>query len=194
VTLSSDRAESHPAATAAAGNSAVNQRNSGRLPLWQPPALVFERVSRAGAQQKTPDQPPGFEWLTCLFAVRAMARGLYHSRASAFEPKLGHVSFALPRLVAAFALERVFLFGDDGALGRFFSVERCEFLPFIGKVVFVEDRLDGALGNTRFAVDALLGVDVKHLSPLIKAIDGANHDTIRVFAVEAGLGDDMSHS
>jgi len=58
----------------------------------------------------------------------------------------------------------------------------------------VEDRLDGALGDTRLAVDAFFGVDVEHLGPLIEAIDGAHDHAVGVFAVEARLGNNVSHS
>src|SRR5262249_10865173 len=97
-------------------------------------------------------------------------------------------------LVARLALERILLFVDHRALGGLFGVQLGDLLPLLGKVVLEEDRLDGALGDARLAVDALLGVDVKHLRPLVEAIDRADDDAIGVFAVEAGLGNDVSHS
>src|SRR5262249_28193958 len=80
------------------------------------------------------------------------------------------------------------------ALGRLLGVERRELLPLVGQVVFVEDGFDGALGDAGLAVDAFLRVDVEHLRPFVEAVDRAYDHAIGVFAVEAGLGDDVSHS
>jgi pyruvate/oxaloacetate carboxyltransferase len=49
----------------------------------------------------------------------------------------------------------------------------------------MEDRLHRALGNARFAVDALIRVDIKDLLALVKAFHRANHHAIGVFAGEA---------
>jgi hypothetical protein len=57
----------------------------------------------------------------------------------------------------------------------------------------MEDRLDGAFRHAGFAVNALFRMDVEHRLPLVEALDGADDDAVSVFAVEAGLGDDMRH-
>ncbi len=90
--------------------------------------------------------------------------------------------------------QRFFLLGDHFTLLRFVSVHLSVFRPFVGNVVFVEDRFDGAFGNTRFAIDAFFGVDVKHLLTLVKAFDGADDNAICIFATEARLSYYMSHS
>src|SRR5258708_900053 len=92
-----------------------------------------------------------------------------------------------------FAGQGLFLFGDDRAGLRQLGVELRVFLPFLGKVVFVEDGFDGTLGNARLTVNALLGVDVQHRLPLIEALYRAHDDAIRVFAIETRLGYDVSH-
>jgi hypothetical protein len=57
----------------------------------------------------------------------------------------------------------------------------------------VEDRLDWALRNAGFAIDALVRVDIEHLLALVEALHGAHHHAIGVLAAEAGFGNDMSH-
>ena len=81
--------------------------------------------------------------------------------------------------------------GHEGAL---LGVQRREVLPLVGQVVLVEDRLDRALRDAGLAVDALVRVDVEHLGPFVEAIDRADDHAVGVLAVEAGLGDDVSHS
>ena len=57
----------------------------------------------------------------------------------------------------------------------------------------MENRLDWALGHAGLTVDALVGVDVDHLVPLVEALDGAHHDAVGVLAGKTGLGDDVGH-
>jgi hypothetical protein len=102
--------------------------------------------------------------------------------------------FPLATLVARLAFESVFLLVDHRALGCLLCVESGEVFPFLREVVLVEDRLDRALRNTGLAVDALIRMDIEHLCPFIEAIDRADNDTIGVLAVEARLGDNVSHS
>ena len=72
-------------------------------------------------------------------------------------------------------------------------VDAHERLPFVGQRVLGEDRLDGALGLARTAVDALLGIDHEDPIGLVDAIDGTDVDARTVFDVDAGLGDDVRH-
>lgn len=51
----------------------------------------------------------------------------------------------------------------------------------------------GALGDTGFAVDALFGVNEEHRFAFFETFDGANNNTIGVFAVEAGFRHNVSH-
>jgi len=90
-------------------------------------------------------------------------------------------------------LHRLFLFGDDRALRGEFFVEFCVRFPFFREVVFMEDRLDGAFGDARFAVDAFIRVDVQHLLAFIETLDRADNNAIGVFAAEAGLSNNVGH-
>src|ERR1700730_17841487 len=57
-------------------------------------------------------------------------------------------------------------------------------------------RLDGvsrALRLTDAAIDALVGMNNQHVVALVKAIHGANFNTVSVFAFDAGFSDDVSH-
>ena len=44
------------------------------------------------------------------------------------------------------------------------------------------------------AVNAFVRVNDQHILPFVEAIDRAYDHAVGIFAVEAGLGDDMSHS
>jgi hypothetical protein len=92
-----------------------------------------------------------------------------------------------------FSRQRLFFFGDDGALRGEFSIELLVILPFFGKVVFMEDGFHRALRNARLAVDAFFRVNVEHRFTLVKALHRAHDDAIRVFAVETRLGYDVGH-
>jgi hypothetical protein len=57
----------------------------------------------------------------------------------------------------------------------------------------MENGLDRAFRNARFAVDAFIGMDVNHLLALVETLHGANYDAIGVLTTEAGLGNHMCH-
>ena len=57
----------------------------------------------------------------------------------------------------------------------------------------MEDGFNRAFGHAGLAVDALIGMNVDHLLALVEALYGAHHHAVRVFAGEAGFGDDMGH-
>src|SRR5437879_1346601 len=61
--------------------------------------------------------------------------------------------------------ERFLLFGDLRTMSDHFRVQGDVLTPFFGDVVFVVNRPDGALGDARLAVDAMVRVDVQHLLP-----------------------------
>src|SRR5699024_2320766 len=73
------------------------------------------------------------------------------------------------------------------------DVGRVVVLPFLGHIVFEEDRLDGADGFARTAVDAFVGVDVERALTLVDAVDRAFFDAGAVLHVHTGLGDDVGH-
>jgi hypothetical protein len=57
----------------------------------------------------------------------------------------------------------------------------------------MEDRFDWAFRNASLTIDALFGMDVQHLFPLIKALDRANYNAIGVSAANARLGNNVGH-
>jgi len=64
----------------------------------------------------------------------------------------------------------------------------------IRHVVFCEYRLDRALGNTQRAVDALVRINHQHVGSFPEAIHRTHINTIGVFALDAGLNHNVSHS
>jgi hypothetical protein len=62
-----------------------------------------------------------------------------------------------------------------------------------GHVFLGEDRADGAGGNARAAVNALLGVNVELIVTLVDAFDGANFDAGGILRADAGLTNDVGH-
>ena len=73
--------------------------------------------------------------------------------------------------------------------------------PFFGKIVYGEDRGNGANRNTRAAIDALDGIDVNHVDFFelglilfrMDAIYGASVYACRVFGADAGFCNYVSH-
>src|SRR5690606_34864314 len=57
------------------------------------------------------------------------------------------------------------------------------------------DRIDRALGDAELAIDARVGIDHEHggLVDLVKAVDRANGEAIRVAAIDAPSDYDVSH-
>jgi hypothetical protein len=55
------------------------------------------------------------------------------------------------------------------------------------------DRVDRAFRLANAAIDAFVGVDDEHVLTLIEAVHRAHLDTIRVFAANAALVDDVGH-
>ena len=56
-----------------------------------------------------------------------------------------------------------------------------------------EDRLSWAFGLAHTAVDALIGVNDKHVLALVEAVDRADFNAVGIFALDAGFSDDVSH-
>src|SRR5262245_29777188 len=77
--------------------------------------------------------------------------------------------------------------------GRSLRVELHELRPPRRHVGVVEDRLDRAFGYARFAVDAIVGVDIQHHVVLIEAVARANDDAVGVLAILARLANDKCH-
>ena len=112
------------------------------------------------------------------------------------DPIRNRVRFRL-LLLAAGAFAWVALLGDvaiagferDALLLVEFGVAR----PLRGHVGFAEDRLDGALGHARFAVDAVVRVDVQHHFVLVETFDRTDDAAIGVFTIVAVRRHNMSH-
>jgi len=57
----------------------------------------------------------------------------------------------------------------------------------------VEDRRDRTFRNAGFAVDTFLRMDKENGFTFVEAFNRADHNAVRVFAVEARLSNNMSH-
>src|SRR5690606_2262521 len=66
--------------------------------------------------------------------------------------------------------------------------------PFFGQLVVRKDGLHRTHGHARVAVDALVRLDGEKIRALVEAVDGADLHTVRVLAVDAGLGDYVGHT
>ena len=102
---------------------------------------------------------------------------------------------SLDRLVLNVVLGRVFVdeLVDDTHAFAVRGVDANERLPLVRQCVLGKDRLDGALGLARAAVDALLGIDHEDATGFVDAVDRADIDAGAVLDVDAGLGDDVRH-
>jgi hypothetical protein len=89
--------------------------------------------------------------------------------------------------------QRLLLFCDDFGLWCHLCVELDVAFPFRWDVVLVENRFYWALCDASFAVNALIGVNVKHLVPFVETLNGANDDAIGISASYARLGNDVGH-
>lgn len=89
--------------------------------------------------------------------------------------------------------QRRLLFRDAWALRSHFGIQFLEWFPFLRQVVLVENRLNGAFRNASFAVNAFIGMNVENLIALVEAFDGANNNTVGVFATKARLSNHVSH-
>src|SRR5436190_4066886 len=111
-----------------------------------------------------------------------------------------HILLTLEHILLVFALRpfigiarRGLALDDRFPDLRELAIERDEFLLRIGYVVLGEDRFHRTLGYAQRAVDAFVRVDYQHVRPLAKAVDRADVDAVGVLALDAALGDDVSH-
>src|SRR6266516_2385293 len=65
--------------------------------------------------------------------------------------------------------QRLFAFRDLRTFWSHLGIEGDVVVPFFRYVFFVEDGLYWAFMKARVAIDTVLGVDVQHLLPLVKA-------------------------
>ena len=177
-----------------AGRHAQARRNPQGGCTQEEEGLRAQPELKAHQKPRAKHGPGFFSFRDGLASSSAREKTVSRSRESDVQSGLKLRSLLFAALVARLALERVFLFGDHRTLGAFLGVQGRELFPLVGEVVFVKDRLDGALRHASFTVDALVGVDVQHLRPFVETINRAHDDTVGILAVEAGLSDDVSHS
>jgi len=90
--------------------------------------------------------------------------------------------------------KRIFLLGDVGPLAGQIGVDLHELDLIRRELVFREDGFRRALGLSQGTVDALVGVDHQKVRTLVKAVYGADLHAVRVFALNAVISNDKSHS
>ena len=89
--------------------------------------------------------------------------------------------------------QRFFLFGNYFGLRRHLGIHLDVVLPLFGYIVFVENGFNRAFRDAGFAVNAFFRMNIKHLFALVKALNGADHDTIGISATYARLGNNVGH-
>jgi len=63
----------------------------------------------------------------------------------------------------------------------------------IGDFIFRNNGFDRTFWLTEGAINAFFGVDNEEIGAFVKAIDGANINAIRVFALDTSFENDKSH-
>src|SRR4051812_12830701 len=82
-----------------------------------------------------------------------------------------------------------------GQVGPFLRILPVHLKPLLGFGLGVgDDRLGRALRLANATVDAFVGLDHKHVIPLVEAVDGAHLDAVGIFALDAVFGDDVGHA
>lgn len=148
--------------------------------------------SRPGTHDKCPGQETGafvshVRDVSTVFEKNALGTGKWPVRGS-------RIRAAIRVKSADRRPERFFLLGDGRALLRHFGIQLQIVGPLGWEVVFMENSLWRTLRYTGFAVDALFWVNEEHRFAFLEAFDGANNNTIGVFAVEAGFRHNVSHN
>jgi len=117
-----------------------------------------------------------------------MALGLTKAP-SAFE-FVDLVQFAVPLVRAGQGLPAL---GDHRPGFRQLGIQRDETALILRHVIFGEYRFGRTLGDAQRAIDAFIRVNREKVGPFVKAIDGANIDTIGIFALDAVLSNNVGH-
>jgi hypothetical protein len=89
--------------------------------------------------------------------------------------------------------QRGLFFGDYGPLSGEFYIQCNKLLLIDGHIVFREYRIGRACRHTDVTVDALVRVDDEKVWTLMKGFNGADINTIGVFAPDTVFGNDISH-
>jgi hypothetical protein len=66
--------------------------------------------------------------------------------------------------------------------------------PFPGDFIFREDRSDGTDRLAGITIYTLIRIDVEHIIPFVKALNGANLRTIAILAIYTGFAYNISHA
>jgi len=127
----------------------------------------------------------GFYQSPCVSQTAELDSSGYRCRSPAVKENLT-VSFLLVR-------QWLLLLGNHFALRCHLGIQLNKGLPFARNVVFVENRFHWAFWNTSFTIDALFGVDVKHLIPFVETFNRANNNTIGITATNTRLSNDVGH-
>jgi hypothetical protein len=89
--------------------------------------------------------------------------------------------------------EWILLLGNDRVQSGFCGVELDKALPLFRHIHVGKNRFHRALGDAEGAVNAHFRVDIECFLRLVKALNGANLNTVRVLAVYARLANHMGH-
>ena len=87
----------------------------------------------------------------------------------------------------------LFALGDAGPCLGQVGVDLDVLLLVARHVFFRDDGVDGALRDANGAIDALIGIDHQEVRAFAEAVHRAYVHTVRVFAFDAGFGDDVGH-
>ena len=93
----------------------------------------------------------------------------------------------------AFVCHRRLPLGNGRTNESHLGVESFVIGPLLRQVVFMINRSDRAFRNAGFAVDAFFRMDKQDCFTFVEAFDWANCDTVGVFAVKTGFGDNVRH-
>jgi hypothetical protein len=89
--------------------------------------------------------------------------------------------------------KRFFSLSDVLAVFTAINIDLNVGLLIFWKIVLVIDRFDWALGDTSFAVNTLIGMNVKHGFAFIETLYWANHNAIGVSATVTWFSNDVCH-
>src|ERR1700674_2013355 len=89
---------------------------------------------------------------------------------------------------------RLFLFADHRPLLGKFCVQFFEISLAVRYLFLGIDGLDRTFRLAQCAVDALIGIDDQKIGSFVETVDGANLDTVHIFALDAAFGDHERHT
>src|SRR3954468_18006081 len=147
--------------------------------------------------------PAGIAWRYGRVGPRGLKPGQFVAPVSPYQSwsiRIASTGFRLEELVelAWHTLEFVRVSRSvllAGQVGPLLGILPVYLKPLLGFRLGVgDDRLGRALRFADAAVDALVGLDHKHVIPLVEAVDGAHLDAVGIFALDAVFGDNVGHA